>query len=74
MRSPLASPWINLVAAVVGGVMLGFGIGRFAHQPSVPPAVFAVLGFILLWWALVDRRKARGDTPESETHGGHTVE
>jgi hypothetical protein len=68
-----ASPWLNVVAAIVGGIMLGFGIGRFAHHPSVAPGVLAVVGLLVLWYAISDRRKARPDTPESETHG-HTVE
>ena len=74
MRDLLASPWINVLGAVAGGLLLGFGIGRFAHTPSVAPAVLAVLGLILLWWSISDRRKARPDTPESEVRGGHTIE
>ena len=74
MRDFLASPVINVLAAVMGGLLLGFGIGRFAHEPSVPAAVATVFGLILLWWAVSDRRKSRRGTPESESDGSHTVE
>jgi len=33
----------------------------------------ALVGLLVLWYAVSDYRKARRDTPESETHG-HTVE
>jgi hypothetical protein len=74
MPSLLKSPAINIAAAIVGGVMLGWGIGRFAHQPAMVPGVFAVFGLILLWWALSDRRKGEPGAPESEVGGGHTIE
>jgi hypothetical protein len=63
-----------VVAAIIGGILLGFGISRFAHHPSIAPGTMALVGLILLWYALADRRKAQDDTPESETHGGHTIE
>jgi F0F1-type ATP synthase assembly protein I len=66
--------WVNVVAALLGGVMLGFGIGRFAHHPSFLPAVMAVLGLIVLWYAISDRRKSQPGTPESEMRGDHTIE
>jgi hypothetical protein len=68
-----ASPWLNVLAAILGGIMLGFGIGRFVHQPSVAPGASALVGLLVLWYAVSDRRKSRPDTPESETHG-HTIE
>ena len=64
--------WV-LTGAIVGGIMLGFGIGRFVHTPSVVPGVTALVGLLLLWYSISDRRKARPGTPESETHG-HTIE
>ncbi|HEX8903247.1 MAG TPA: hypothetical protein VF771_00235 [Longimicrobiaceae bacterium] len=73
MPGILATPWLNVAAAILGGIMLGFGIGRFAHHPSPVPGVTAVVGLLVLWYAISDRRKARPDTPESETHG-HTIE
>jgi F0F1-type ATP synthase assembly protein I len=69
----LTSPWLNVIAAIMGGIMLGFGLGRFAHTPSVGPGVMIVVGVLVLWYAVSDRRKARRDTPESEEHG-HTIE
>jgi hypothetical protein len=70
----LTSPWLNVIAAILGGIMLGYGIGRFAHHPSLVPGVTAVVGLLVLWYAVSDRRKARDDTPESEDHGGRTIE
>jgi hypothetical protein len=74
MRGFLASSWINVLGAVTGGLLLGFGIGRFAHTPSLVPAAMSVFGLILLWWSISDRRKARPGDPESEIHGDHTIE
>jgi|GEM_PF-993505 len=68
------SPWLNIVAAIVGGIVLGFGVGRFAHHPSLLPGVTAVVGLIVLWYAIADRRKSRPGTPESERDGGRTIE
>ncbi|HEU0053907.1 MAG TPA: hypothetical protein VFQ39_12055 [Longimicrobium sp.] len=74
MAGFLTSPWINVIAAVLGGLLLGFGIGRFAHEPSIVAAIATVFGVILLWWAVSDRRKYRPGTPESERDGSHTIE
>ena len=80
MRGVLASPWINAAAALVGGILLGFGVGRFANDLRfgrwVPAgyAVMAVLGLILLWWAISERRKGDPNDPESEADGSHTIE
>ena len=65
--------WLNGVAALLGGLLLGFGGGRFVHQPSAAFGLLALIGVLVLWYAISDYRKARADTPESETHG-HTVE
>ena len=73
MALPRTAPWLNGVAALIGGLMLGFGLGRFVHQPSVPFGALALVGLLVLWYAISDYRKARPDTPESETHG-HTLE
>lgn len=74
MRGFLASPIINVVGAVVGGLLLGFGVGRFAHSPSMLNGVMAVFGLILLWWSISDRRKGTPGDPESELRGGHTID
>jgi hypothetical protein len=73
MALPRTAPWLNGVAALIGGLMLGFGLGRFVHQPSVPYGALALVGLLVLWYAISDYRKARPDNPESETHG-RTVE
>jgi hypothetical protein len=69
----LSSPWLNAVAALIGGLMLGFGLGRFVHHPSFPYGALALVGLLILWYAVSDYRKARPDAPESETRG-HTIE
>jgi hypothetical protein len=73
MRRLSSTPWLNGLAALIGGLMLGFGLGRFVHQPSVYFGTLALVGLLVLWYAVSDYRKARPDTPESETHG-HTLE
>jgi hypothetical protein len=70
----LRSPWIYVVAAIVGCVALGIGIGRMMAGLSMMNATWAVLGFLVLGWALLDRRKYRRGTPESELNGGRTIE
>ncbi len=74
MRGFLANPLINVLAAVVGGVLLGFGVGRLAHTPTISAGLMAVGGVLLLWWALFDRRKAKPGAPESERDGSHTID
>ena len=74
MRDFLASPWINVVAAVAGGLAFGYGVGTLPRGFSVVSAVWTLVGIILLWWAIVDRQKQRRDTPESEADGSHTIE
>jgi hypothetical protein len=80
MQGLLASRWINAVAGLAGGILLGFGAGRFANElrfgrgVSMTYAVLAVMGVLLLWWALSERRKADPGDPESEMDGSHTIE
>ncbi len=74
MRDWLASPWIDVVGGVVGGLALGYGLGSIPAGITVASTVWTVVGLILLWWALVNRRKARPGTPESERDGSHTIE
>jgi hypothetical protein len=70
----IRSPWVNVIAALVGAVMLGSGIARMVLSFSLLSAVWSVLGFLILGWATLDRRKFRRGTPESEVDGGHTIE
>jgi hypothetical protein len=74
MRDLLLSPWVNVVGAVVGGLALGYGLGTLPGGITAWGAMWTVLGFVLLWWTLMDRRKARLGTPESEADGSHTIE
>lgn len=74
MRELLASPWVNVAGAIVGGVMLGYGLGTLPRGITPGGVLWVVLGLILLWWTMIDRRKARRGTPESEADGSHTVE
>jgi hypothetical protein len=80
MQGVLASRWINALAGLAGGILLGFGLGRFANElrygrgVSAPYAMLSVMGLLLLWWALSERRKADPDDPESELDGSHTLE
>lgn len=74
MRGLLTSPWIDVVAAVVGGLILGLGVGRMLESVTIAGMVLVAIGVIMLWWALSDRRKWRRGNPESETDGSHTIE
>ena len=68
------APWVNVAAAVVGGVVMGVGLGRLLIQPTLRASVLAVLGFLIVGWAVLDRRRFRRGTPESEVDGGRTIE
>ena len=74
MPGLLNNPLINVLAATIGGIMLGFGFGRLFHTPTVAAGVATLGGFLLLWWALFDRRKGKKDVAESERDGSHTIE
>ncbi|HYW08266.1 MAG TPA: hypothetical protein VE913_14985 [Longimicrobium sp.] len=58
MKGFLASPLINVLGAVIGGILLGFGVGRVAHSPTVGAALAVLFGAGLLWWSLFNRRRA----------------
>jgi hypothetical protein len=73
MSARRLGPWLNGLAALLGGVLLGFGLGRFVHHPAPAYGMLALIGVLVLWYAISDYRKSRLDTPESETHG-HTLE
>jgi phage shock protein PspC (stress-responsive transcriptional regulator) len=68
------SQWINVVAGVAGGIAFGWGIGQLVAGVTVAASAWVIIGLIVLWWAFVDRRKARRGTPESEMDGTHTIE
>lgn len=67
-------PWLAVAVAVLGGIALGLGLARLYVGLTVRAAVWAVMGVILLWWAISDSRKAHRGTPESEADGSHTIE
>ncbi|HEX2211159.1 MAG TPA: hypothetical protein VHG93_25980 [Longimicrobium sp.] len=74
MRDWLASPWVNIVAAIAGGMALCYGLGSLPGGVTVVGVVWTVMGLLLLWWALVDRARASRRGPESERDGSHTIE
>lgn len=70
----LRSPWINVVASVIGGLVFGTGVGQLIFEFTLGAALWTVIGLIILWWALSDRQKFTRGTPESESDGSRTVE
>jgi hypothetical protein len=70
----LRSPWINTAAGVVGLAALLRGLYLVVTAPSLYGAVWTVIGFLVLGWAVFDRRKFSRGTPESEVDGGRTIE
>lgn len=73
MERPRTAPWLNVAAALAGGLMLGFGLGKFVHHPAVGYGVITVLGIIILWYAVSDYHKRRPGAAEGEAHG-RTIE
>ncbi|HEX6924247.1 MAG TPA: hypothetical protein VF167_02370 [Longimicrobiaceae bacterium] len=67
----IKSPWVNVVGATIGGLALGYGLGSLYNGFSLYGIFWAVLGFVVLGWAIFDRRRFRPGTPESE---GKTIE
>lgn len=72
--APMRSRWINVLGAIVGGFAFGYGIAALSRGFALLPAVWAVLGFLVLGWAIFDLRRFTPGTPESELDGGHTIE
>ena len=70
----LRSPWINTVAGLVGLAALAWGLTLLVTAPSLRGVVWSVFGFLVLGWAIFDRRKFSRGTPESEVDGGRTIE
>ena len=68
------SIWINAVAAIVGALALMTGIVRLVTGFFLVGATWAVIGFLIIGWAVLDRRKFVRGTAESELDGGHTIE
>jgi hypothetical protein len=71
----LRSSWVNVVAGIVGGLILGLGVGWLARYGTIGALAWTLLGVVILWWAFADRRKRMPGTPESEVDGKrHTIE
>lgn len=68
------SRWIRVVAVIAGAAAMIFGLGRWLRADDLTGSVLAVLGFLVLGWAVLDARRFRRGTPESEVEGGHTIE
>ena len=66
------SPWLNVVAATVGGLALGLGLGDLYNGFSIGGVFWAVLGFLVLGWAILDRRRFRAGPPPEDV--GKTIE
>ena len=72
--------WLDIVAAVIGGLMLGNGFVRLVTGFTIMAAVWTALGIVLLWWALSDRswRRDRAETPvarhDDNRPGGSSVQ
>ena len=66
--------WLNVLAGLFGGLLFGMGIAGLALQINLWDSLLAVLGFLVVGWAVLDYRRYRAGTPESEVDGGHTIE
>ena len=73
MAEPRGS-WINFVGGAAGAVALALGIVRLTTEFSFLGTFLAVLGFLVLGWAVLDYRRFRRGLPESEVDGGRTIE
>jgi hypothetical protein len=70
----IRSPWVNYLGGVVGALVFIWGLWSLSEAFTLPGAIWAVLGFLILGWAFLDRRKFSRGTPESEMDGGRTIE
>jgi hypothetical protein len=70
----LRSPWINTIAGLIGLLAMLWGLSLLVTEISLRGVVWAVIGFLVLGWAFIDRRKFARGTPESEVDGGRTIE
>ncbi len=66
--------WINLVAGIVGCILLAMGVFDLRYGFRLGATFVAVLGFLILGWAAMDYRRFRTGTSESEVDGGRTIE
>lgn len=66
--------WINLIAAVVGCLLIAVGVFDLRYGFRFGATFMAVLGFLIIGWAALDYRRFRTGTRESEVDGGRTIE
>ena len=72
--SAMRSSWIEVVAAVFGGVVLGIGVGNLIVGRGLAGVVWAVVGVVILWWALAERRRERAADSSRTADDMHTLE
>lgn len=73
MRGELGK-WVNVVAATLGGVVFGLGIGSLYRGFTLGGIFWAVFGFLVIGWAVIDHRRFRYGTPERGSERGTTIE
>ena len=73
MAEPRAA-WINALAGFIGGFMVMMGILGLIDGFDIWSTFLAVFGFLIASWAVLDYRRYRPGTAESELDGGHTIE
>lgn len=66
--------WVHVLAAAIGIIVIVLGLIGLTREISLRDSFFAVLGFLLAGWAILDYRRFQRGTEESEVDGGHTIE
>lgn len=66
--------WLNVLSGLLGGLLFGLGIAGLVLRFNLWDTMLAVFGFLVIGWAVLDYRRFRPGTPESEVEGGHTIE
>jgi hypothetical protein len=66
--------WIYALGGFAGALSMAVGIIGLMDGFSVGSTFFAVLGFLIAGWAVLDYRRFMRGTPESEVEGGRTIE
>jgi len=66
--------WINYVGGFAGGFLITIGILGLVNGFDPWSTFLAVLGFLIAGWAVLDYRRFKPGTPESEVEGGRTIE